>query len=569
MLPEEIIAEILEHGFNSSHSVLAHDDSEYFRSSTGWIFVYKRHRGSIQIALEPVIRDFDSRNADDLAAEFDISWDEFTRQIPASSISFVSVGKKFADILSTRGFRIFRIGKEPWMDTDKSMPSGNSGRGVRSARNQAVRNGVTVREWNADDITADPDKQKILKDLHREWKDANILNISGFILATDPAAPLPFRRWFIAECDGEVEGYIVATRVGHTDRYYIEDLVYNRYTHKGVAELLITEALNALHKSGFRHASLGVVLDLEGENLKPESSTRTARLFFTVVSRLFPYFYNCKGQEVFRKRFKPAWEDTFLAVHTGEDRLSFTKLFSVLRSTLASFNVGISLSLTSILFIIRDFIYRYAITISLGVTMAILFAAINRGGVLPKWAYEYFRFSPDHQIFTGIYRNFVGNLLYETPARFIGVWLAFIFFSLHSEIRWKKRYLLLLIIPCMLFDNYISYFSIYKHFEGMHHDLYAKIMSAPLFGMEHYIAGLAGMIIWEFKKRKDILLSVVSMILILFIVWHSENVAGLILDLGVMIFFTLGSIIGRLRYYAESSRTRKSAKWKTPEMNPQ
>ncbi|HNX59052.1 MAG TPA: hypothetical protein PKK43_08120, partial [Spirochaetota bacterium] len=229
----------------------------------------------------------------------------------------------------------------------------------------------------------------------------------------------------------------------------------------------------------------------------------------------------------------------------------------------------ISLSLTSILFILRDFIYRYAITITLGVTMLVLFAAINRGGVLPDWAYGYFRFSPDHQILAGVYRNFVGNLLYETPARFVVVWLAFIFFSLHSEIRWKKRYLLLLIIPCMLFDNYISYFSIYKHFQGMHHDLYAKIMSAPLFGMEHYIAGLAGMIIWEFKNRKDILLSIVSMILILIIVWHSESVAGLILDLGVMIFFTLGSVIGRLRYYAESSRTRKSAKWKTPEMNLQ
>jgi lysylphosphatidylglycerol synthetase-like protein (DUF2156 family) len=561
---DAIKQKIISNGFNSSHSVLVHDDFLYFESSCSWIFAYKRTRRHVQVALEPVIPMFDAKSDDDIVRELDISWREFTAHAGTTSVSFVSVGGRFGSILRRNGFSVLRIGREPWVSLSRWMPSGNSGRGVRSARNQAIRNGVTVREWTIDDIVSDSSKRDVLIELYNGWKSANMIGISGFILATDPLSPVPGRRWFVAMHEGRVEGYVIATRVGMSDRYYLEDLIYDRYAHKGIAELLTTEALSMLEKSGFGSASLGVVLGLHADEILKEELTRSSRFFFRMLSRIIPLFYNSRGQETFRKRFKPEWKDTFLAAYAPSGKLHLREMTRVFRTILSSFRVRVSFSVPSAVFFVRNFLFRYAISVSFGAAMILMFALVNRGGPLPGWAYERFDFSYSLPFFEGVARNLIGNLLYETPERFVIVLAMFFFFSVHAERRWKKRYLLMLLVPCLLLDNYISYFVIYRHFEKINPALFNHIVNAPLFGIEHYIAGLAGMIVWEFRRRKDILLSVLNLLLLLFIIWHAKSVAGLVLDLGVLIFFTMGSLIGRFRSFLNAVKSRKSAKWKPP-----
>ena len=47
---------------------------------------------------------------------------------------------------------VLHLGSEPWVKLSEAFPTGNAGKGVRSARNHAIKAGLTSEEWSFEKV---------------------------------------------------------------------------------------------------------------------------------------------------------------------------------------------------------------------------------------------------------------------------------------------------------------------------------------------------------------------------------------------------------------------------------
>ena len=176
----EAYAVFRKYGRNSSHFVWFLAKLEFFRASNDWVFGFRRCGGDFLIALEPLIpgapMDYEPAHGAALAA----AWAEFVAELRPETAAFVSVYAPFAELLRTQGFDTTKVGEEPWVDLQDCIPTGNSGKGVRAARNQAIHAGVTIEEWPAAEVASDPAKQQELARLLDEWRSRRVVELGGF-----------------------------------------------------------------------------------------------------------------------------------------------------------------------------------------------------------------------------------------------------------------------------------------------------------------------------------------------------------------------------------------------------
>jgi phosphatidylglycerol lysyltransferase len=129
----------------------------------------------------------------------------------------------------------------------------------------------------------------------------------GFLVDVQPFDFASERRYFVAEREGAVVGFLAAVPIYARRGWLLEDFLRDPRAPNGTAELLIDAAMRALADEGSRYVTLGLA-PLSG----PVSGwLRAAR-------RLSSPLYDFAGLRAFKAKLRPhRWEPVYLAYPSG------------------------------------------------------------------------------------------------------------------------------------------------------------------------------------------------------------------------------------------------------------
>ena len=126
------------------------------------------------------------------------------------------------------GHRAMKVGEEPWISLAGYEPRGNSCKGVRAGRNQALRVGCVIEEINlcpADDDTLSTELRGAVESLFDAWRATTAVHIDGLFMCSDPFAAIPGRRTFLCRRGDTIDALLTATPVVASQSYYLEDVI--------------------------------------------------------------------------------------------------------------------------------------------------------------------------------------------------------------------------------------------------------------------------------------------------------------------------------------------------------
>ena len=563
----DVFQQFLKQGRNSSHFVWFLAKLKTFTDvETGWTYGYQQFGDTVLIALEPLCAE-GYRDADTVE-RFKKSFQNFKKAVEGGTYAFVGVQDDFKKILHQCGFQSMVIGREPWVKLENCLPTGNAGKGVRAARNQAIRNGLRVEQWNGAEIQRDEEKKKIILKLFKEWKSGRLIQVGGFLNSTDPLAYSEHRKYFMVYNSKEqVEGYLIATPVGGANSYFLEDLILGSHSSRGAGELLTLEALTFLKDSGFDYASLGVVSVTCIDQHCGHKLPKWTQTFLVTIPQKLNRFYNFQGLELFRKRFKPEfWGEVVIAVHNeapqkqSDDRAWFHTLISLAKAFAPRLKPNFQWLKTTVS---QPFI-DHPISSLVFLASFSMFALINRFGDLPEWAVRDLGFGADFPGIQWLYRSLVSDYLYFNPVHFWAWGMALVLVLRWAENVHKLSFLLPFFLFTTVFDDLLNYWCIIYPFHSFAPEVYAELVKYKDVGGSLILVTMMGLQMVQFQRSREILFAFGSLVLLLCFAFTSLHYTHFLLNLNHVVFLSVGFIVGKMRFDYLRRKNEKASKGKTP-----
>lgn len=195
---------------------------------------------------------------------------------------------------------------------------------LRAQLNRARNKNVRVREWPAERAR----DHKVLQRSLDEWLAARGLPPLHFLIETDTLSRVFDRRVFVAEREGEVVGFLVASPVPTRSGWLVEQLVRGRGAVNGTSELLIDAAMRAMTADGAEFVTLGLAPLSTHTGRTHHSNPIWLKLLLEWLRVHGRRFYNFRGLEAFKAKFDPErWEPVYAIVN--ESSFGFRTLYAV------------------------------------------------------------------------------------------------------------------------------------------------------------------------------------------------------------------------------------------------
>ncbi len=558
--PDAVFEKFKKLGSNSSHFVWMLAKLKFYETAEGFVFGFVTRKDVILLALEPLIPDE--------ALSLEKAWNEFKGAVPGQVYSFVSIYEPFVKKLRPLGFGTVPIGSEPWVKLSEHLPTGNSGRGVRSARNQALKSGLRVEEWSFVAIASDPEKRATLHAIHEDWSSARWIQLEGFTLATDAFSHMESRRYFVVSSGTRVEGYLVASPVPLTQSHYLEDIIIRRSAPKGCGELLTLESMAVLYRDGGFEASRGVVA---ASHVKPDELKDLPgliRFLLITVPNQLKAFYNLDGQEMYRKRFKPhRWAKVHLAVHTvpGSPVTPVRAWILTFIALAIAFQPRLSVRPATFKAILQRPLRRYPLTFALAGVSILAFIFVNHAGPIPYATMARYAFSPDAPASEWLLRSLTSDFLYATPINFYVCLTTLIAVTAWAERTQKRSFLVPLVLSTIMLDDVFNYWILIRPLQTFQPELFGRLIQTQDVGGSLLISSLLGLQLCKLREKREIIFSAVALSSVLAFAYSSREYAGFFLNLNHFLFLLTGFVIGKLRFEVDRAHSRRVAKGKTPE----
>lgn len=449
----ELYQRLKTQAYNSSHYVWLWSDLKFLESSNGWIFGMTKELGVNLVALEP-LPPLNSHGDDKSLNKALIELQEHFKDGP---IAFVGINAPFAKNLSGFGYANFQIGKEPWVDLSDIKPTGHAGRKVRVGRNQALKSGLRVEEWKLIEVIKDEKKLAALNEVKELWEALSFVNLSGFLHGMSFDSIPEDRRCFIALTqENIVDGILIVTPIQANKSWYFEDMLIrtNSEATKGIGELLVLSAMEALQQDGFKEISLGVVpMTTVGTSDFGEAPPPNFLKLTNAFQSFMGIFYNASGMELFRKRFKVArWDKIYLSVLTDKkrNRSETFQWIKVLLSITAAYKPSFQLKPSFLIEKAVSPLLRFPTSFSFVILSIASFLITLKIPSLANFILGQLEFSENAPLWQWPLRTLTSQLIYFDSTQFgvLFVALATIIFYIEKEVYEKKwaTYLLVFFI---------------------------------------------------------------------------------------------------------------------------
>ena len=216
-----------------------------------------------------------------------------------------------------------KLGAQPVWDPQEWQARVHGVASMRAQLNRARNKGVTVSEWSTARAQGDPALRACL----HEWLAQRGLPPLHFLIESDTLERLADRRLFVARQDGEVTGFVVASPVPARDGWLIEQVVRRPAAANGTAELMIDSAVRELAESGAGYLTLGLA-PLAAIGPTRGREPLWLRLLLAWARAHGRRFYNFRGLEFFKSKFRPPRWDPIYVIDSGE-RVSLRTIYAV------------------------------------------------------------------------------------------------------------------------------------------------------------------------------------------------------------------------------------------------
>ena len=218
---------------------------------------------------------------------------------------------------------LVKLGAQPVWDPQEWRARVHGLSSMRAQLNRARNKGVTVDEWSPDRARGDAELRACL----HEWLERRGLPPLHFLIESDTLDHLDDRRLFVAKVDDEVSGFVVASPVPARDGWLIEQVVRRPRAANGTAELMIDTAVRELAESGSSYLTLGLA-PLASQGPGSGSEPWWLRLLLAWARAHGRRFYNFRGLEFFKSKFRPPRWDPIFVIDSGS-RVSPRTIYAV------------------------------------------------------------------------------------------------------------------------------------------------------------------------------------------------------------------------------------------------
>lgn len=179
---------------------------------------------------------------------------------------------------------------------------------LRAQLHRARNKAVSIAEWQAEDAHGHPQLQRCL----REWLSTRGLPPMHFLVEPQTLERLFDRRIFVAERQGKVIGFLVASPVPQRNGWLIEQTIRGFGAVNGMIELLLDTAVGSLAATDSEYLTLGLSPLSERGAIEGDSNPLWLRVVLTWVRSHGHRFYNFEGLDRFKAKFQPErWEPVF------------------------------------------------------------------------------------------------------------------------------------------------------------------------------------------------------------------------------------------------------------------
>jgi len=217
-----------------------------------------------------------------------------------------------------------RVGDQPiWAPADWAAVLRDN-RSLREQVRRARAKGVVVRTVEPGELAVGQPLRGQLDGLIARWLASRPIAPMGFLVHVDPFTFPGERRYFVAERDGGVVGFLCAIPIYARPGWFFEDFLRDSSAPNGTVELLVDAGMRAAAAEAIPYVTLGLV-PLSGE-ISP---------WLRAARRWGSSLYDFDGLRAFKAKLKPrAWDPIFLSYPRTNNG------FAAMFDTLTAFSRG-------------------------------------------------------------------------------------------------------------------------------------------------------------------------------------------------------------------------------------
>lgn len=195
---------------------------------------------------------------------------------------------------------------------------------LRAQFNRARNKSVTVSEWPSSQTAG----HSALRDCLQQWLATRGLPPMHFLVEPQTLERLVDRRVFVAERNGQVVGFLVASPVPRRNGWLIEQIIRGHGAPNGTAELMIDAAIRAMADEESQYVTLGLSPLSRRAAIPWDENPLWLRWTLSWARAHGRRFYNFDGLDAFKTKFQPEWWDPVYAIFNAP-RFSPIALYAI------------------------------------------------------------------------------------------------------------------------------------------------------------------------------------------------------------------------------------------------
>ncbi|MFO7528543.1 MAG: DUF2156 domain-containing protein [Marinobacter sp.] len=251
--------------------------------------------------------------------------EQFYRRYP--NASYIQVSRPVVDCLHQR-FGLFgtQFGSESRIDLSRWSLSGKKKQILRTALNQAEKNGISVKERFSDDHTREISEAWIRT---RKCKSNEI----RFLIRPMEMAYRENERHFYAYQDGKAVGFIYFDPIYRNNEIisYVPNISRaNADFRQGIFYTLMAHAMEVFRAEGVPYLDLGLI-PLSLDRTTEHQESRLLKRLLHLVYEKANFLYNFKGLEFTKSRFRGEVFKTYCCHRRAIPAMEFLAMFKLTR----------------------------------------------------------------------------------------------------------------------------------------------------------------------------------------------------------------------------------------------
>jgi phosphatidylglycerol lysyltransferase len=289
---------ILAHGWNvTAYQILNPGITHWYSPRGDAVVGYVAHARTRVVAGAPVCA---AERLADVVAEFGADAARARMRV-----CYFAAGERLEQLLfEAGGWSVASLGAQPSWDPAHWGAIVARRASLRAQFNRARNKGVAVVERSA------ATDERGLRRCLDEWLADRRLPTLHFLVEPETLGRLGDRRLLVAEREGAVVGFLLASPVPARQGWLIEQIIRGRDAPNGTAELLLDAAMRRLVEHGARYVTLGLAPLSAHSRFDASRTPLWLRVLLRGVRAHGRRFYNFEGLDRFKSKFEPEeWEE--------------------------------------------------------------------------------------------------------------------------------------------------------------------------------------------------------------------------------------------------------------------